>query len=242
MDLVPIAIIVGIGVVAYKFFKEFKGFGGLGESFKEGGIPAATGDIIYNLVYDGLRESATVPGGESYERAKSEISTILPGDTTPTPEQIVPRAIALDVSEDIISGGLGKAAALAPVTIGAGLGAVTQQQRYYETLPEDSQKKAIALEYKTRSKFMFEHPIESLIGAPAQVIHAVTRPADVYAPTPIEVVLNTVTFGLFNIGGSPTPTPKPMDRVTAKVEGIAARDPLFMETDPRRKKIFMGGR
>lgn len=216
-DIAPIAIIAGIGYVAYKVLKGDWGLPSLGdivpagikESFKEGGIPSVAGDIIYNIAYDGLRESATEPGGESYEKAREEISKLLPADIKPTPAQIVPRAVALDVAEDITGGGFIKALLLGPVTIGAGLGAITQQQRYYETLPEEAKKTAIAKEYTTRTKFMLEHPVESLIGAPAQLIHAVTRPADVYAPTPIEIVLDYATGGLFNIGGTPTPKPLP---------------------------------
>lgn len=238
--IAPIAILAGLGYVAYKFIKgEWKLpslFGGLPESFKEGGIPAVTGDIIYNMVYDGLRESATVEGGESYEKAKGEIADILPAGTTPTPSQIVPRAVALDVAEDITEGGLLKAALVAPVTIGAGLGAITQQQRYYETLPPDSRESAIAQEYTRRSKFMLEHPVESIIGAPAQIIHAVTRPADVYAPTPIEVVLNVATGGIFGIGGRPSKPPKP----TYTPSPVETYDPTRMVADPRARGV--GGR
>lgn len=245
-DIAPIAIVAGIGLVAYKFLKGDWKLpslsdlfpAGIKESLKEGGVPAATGDIIYNIVYDGLRESATVEGGESYEAARGEIADILPAGTTPTPEQIVPRAIALDVAGDIIEGGLGKAVILAPVTIGAGLGAITQQQRYYETLPADAKQTAVAQEYTRRSKFMLEHPVESIIGAPAQIIHAVTRPADVYAPTPIEIVLNVATGGIFGIGDKPTTRPKPVSTYTPSP--VETYDPTRMVSDPRA--IGVGGR
>lgn len=238
-DIAPIAVIAGIGLVAYKFLKgdwKLPSFGdffpaGMKESFSEGGVPAVTGDVIYNIVYDGLRESATVEGGESYEQAKGEIEEILPEGTTPTPAQIVPRAIALDVAEDITEGGLLKGLILAPVTIGAGLGAMSQQEKFYGTLDEESKKKAISQEYTTRSKFMLEHPVESLIGAPAQVIHTVTRPADVYAPTPIEIVLNVATGGIFGIGGKPATRPKPTPSYTPSP--VETYDFTKMVSDPR---------
>jgi hypothetical protein len=237
--IAPLAIIAGLGYVAYKFIKGEWTLpslsdllpGGLKETLKESGVPGVTGDIIYNIVYDGLRESATVPGGESYEQARGEIADILPAGMTPTPAQIVPRAVALDVAEDIIGGGMVKGALLAPVTIGAGLGAITQQQRFYERLPEEARKAAIEQEYTRRSKFMFEHPVESLIGAPAQVIHAVTRPAEVYAPTPVEVVLDVVTLGLFDIGGRPSKPSIPTPTYTPSP--VETYDFTKMVSDPR---------
>jgi len=186
----------GVGYVAYKFYKgdwKLPTFGVNPQSFNEGGVPAVAGDMIYNITYPTeLRESATTPTGAYYKRAKDEITDILPINETPTDKQIVPRAVSMAVSEDIHEGGFLKAMLLSPITIGAGLGAITQQQRYYSTLPEGAKHTAIAQEYTTRSKWMFEHPIESFIGLPAQYIHIATRPEGVNAPTPVEAGLKAL--------------------------------------------------
>lgn len=145
------------------------------ETIKETGAVGGAGDVIYQTAYGGdLRESATKPTGEAYQAAKEEIPRVT--GITPTPEQIVPRAVAMQVAEDIHKGGLAEAALLAPITIGAGLGAITQQARYYESLPKEAAEKARAQEYETRQEWIQEHPIESMIGFPAGIIHAVTTP------------------------------------------------------------------
>ncbi len=147
------------------------------ETIQETGVVGGVGDLIYNITRGGdLRESATQPGGAAYEAAKAEIPRVT--GVTPTPEMIVPRAVALQVSEDIHKGGWVEAATLAPVTIGAGLGAITQQARYREALPtEEAKAAALQQEYTTREEYVRGHPVESLIGFPALIAHAVTAPA-----------------------------------------------------------------
>ena len=146
------------------------------ETIKETGVVGGAGDIVYNITYgDDLRESATKPGGRAYEAAKREIPRVT--GVTPTPETIVSRAVAMQVSEDIHEGGPVAAAILAPVTIGAGLGAITQQARYRSLLPtQEARKAALVQEYETRQEWVKGHPVESLIGFPALIAHAVTTP------------------------------------------------------------------
>lgn len=195
--MIGIGVIAALGIGAYLLLK--KGFGitgGIGaaiagapaavtvamgaapETIQETGAIGGAGDILYKLAYGGdLREEATQAGGLYYERAKAEIPKVT--GVTPTPEMIVPRAVAMGVAEEMHEGEqpMAEAMLLAPWTIGAGLGAITQQQRYYEALPTPEAKKAaVVQEYETRQEWIREHPLESMIGFPAGIIHAVTTP------------------------------------------------------------------
>ena len=146
------------------------------ETIKETGVVGGAGDIIYNLTMGGdLREQATKPGGKYYEAAKKEIPLIT--GITPTSKMIVPRAVAIGASEQIHGLSFPDALLAAPVTIGAGMGAITQQVRYREALPTpEAKEKALVQEYKQRQEWIRGHPIESMIGFPAGIIHAVTTP------------------------------------------------------------------
>lgn len=142
----------------------------------ETGVVGGVGDILYNITYGGdLRAEATQPGGEYYERAKEEIPEVT--GVRPTPAMIVPRAVAIGAAEKIHGLGAVGAGLLAPITIGAGMGAITQQARYREALPTpEAQEKALVQEYETRQDWIRGHPVESLVGFPAGIIHAVTTP------------------------------------------------------------------
>jgi len=146
------------------------------ETIKETGVVGGAGDIIYNLTMGGdLREEATKPGGKYYEAAKKEIPLVT--GITPTSKQIVPRAVAMGASEQIHDLTFPGALLAAPVTIGAGLGAITQQRKYYAALPTpEAKEKALVQEYTQRQEWIRGHPLESMVGFPAGIIHAVTTP------------------------------------------------------------------
>jgi hypothetical protein len=145
------------------------------QTIKETGAVGGVGDLIYGLTYGGdLRKEATMPGGKYYEAAKQEIPRVT--GITPTPKQIVPRAVAMGASTKIHELGMPLSMVVAPVTIGAGMGAITQQARYRETLPPEAAEKALVQEYATRQEWITEHPVESMVGFPAGIIHAVTTP------------------------------------------------------------------
>jgi len=191
--LIPIAAVAALGIGAYFLLKDFK----LGDLFnapliiagadpqtiKESGTAGGIGNVIYNISGgEGLRERATDPEGSSYKEAVKETTQLKydvgqPDVSIPS-KAIVARAIATDVSTGIVEEGLPLAMLKGPVTIGAGLGAITQQARYREALPTpELQQAALVKEYDTRQAWVQEHPVESMIGFPALIAHAVTAPA-----------------------------------------------------------------
>lgn len=232
--ILGIALMGGIGFVAWKFYKgdwKLPSLPNLGNlltnvpgvpkdiniTLKESGVPGAAGDVVYNIVYPGnLREETTIPGTQYYEKARREIVNILPPDVTPQHEQIVPRSVAMKVATDIVEGrGFIPSMFLAPITIGAGLGAITQQKRYYDSLPKDARAQAVALEYKTREEWIGEHPIETAIGFPAVIIHAATKPTSLPEPTGTDF-FSTMIRGVTRIREQldPTPTAAPVVTTT----------------------------
>ncbi len=136
-----IALLGGIGYVAYQFITGNWKLPGLPtlpapdpQTIKETGVVGGIGDIVYNVVQaPDLRERAE-------ERA---IEPLIP----------FPKAVAEVVSEDIHEQGLGLSLLKAPVTIGAGLGAITQHGRYLGTLPRDERTAAERLESEKRMTF-----------------------------------------------------------------------------------------
>ena len=190
--MVGLGAIAALGIGAYFLLKDFKMpnlndlfgaplvlAGAAPETIKETGAVGGVGDIIYNITGgEGIRERVTGPEGVTYKRAVAEIEReILPAETPVPVSAAQHRAVAMDVSEQIVGEGLPAAMLLGPVTIGAGLGAIEQQRKYREALPtEEAKTKALELEYSTRQKFIQEHPIESMLGFPAMIAHAVTTP------------------------------------------------------------------
>lgn len=191
--IITIAAIAALGLGAYFLLKDFKlgdllnqpliMAGAAPETIAETGAAGGVGNIIYNISGgEGLRESATQPEGASYKAAVKETSLLKKSvgqpDVTIPHEAIVARAVATNVSTRMIKDqGMTSSLLMAPVTIGAGLGAITQQERYRENLPTQELKDAaLEKEYSTRGKWIREHPLESMIGFPAGIIHAVTTP------------------------------------------------------------------
>lgn len=181
--IVSFALLGGLGYVAYKFYKgdwalpslpgipKLEDVPGIPSDIKitlgETGIPGAIGDVIYNIAYpDNLRQETTIPTGKFYQEAEKEIIRILPRDQNPQPKQIVPRAVAMKVSSDIVEDrGFIPSMLIAPITIGAGLGAITQQERYYEALPGPARKKAISRTVIQRQAWKQKNPLEYITAA-----------------------------------------------------------------------------
>jgi len=178
-DIINIIILGGIGYVAYKFLK---GDWKLPKIPSIPDIPREAGKTIYNITYEGGLKDKLKPGSAERQKSKTELWDY--GVKNPTDYQERARTIARETAEDVIKGpfGTGMAGALGiPVlgwgtTIGAGLGAITAQQKLYDTLTPQQLKKARTQEYNTRADWMYKHPVESTIGLPAQVIHEVTKP------------------------------------------------------------------
>lgn len=191
--LIPIAAVAALGIGAYFLLKDFKlgdlfsapliVAGAAPETIKETGAAGGVGDIIYNIGVGGdLREQATQPEGTFYKAAAAETTALK--QQVRQPEAVIPqkavvaRAVAMGVAETQQGMGMPAALALAPITIGAGLGAITQQARYREALPTPELKAAaLQKEYTTREEWVRGHPVESMIGFPALIAHAVTAPA-----------------------------------------------------------------
>lgn len=199
---IGIAAVAAIGIGAYFLLKDFKlpnlndlfgaplvMAGASPQTIKETGPVGGVGDIIYNISGGGgIRERITGPEGETFKEAEEEI-TQLKRDVG-QPDVFIPtaattaRAVALDVATTKQERGMGGELALAAIpilgpalTIAPGLAAITQQRKYYESLPTPELKEAaIAKEYDTRQDWIREHPLESMIGFPAGIIHAVTTP------------------------------------------------------------------
>lgn len=144
-------------------------------TLKETGAVGGVGDIIYNTTFGGDLRKESSPGGKYYEAAKVEIPQVT--GIEPTPEAIGHRAVAMGASTKLHDIGMTKSLLIAPVTIGAGFGAISQQVQYRESLPTpEAKEKALIQEYKTRQEWIREHPTGSLAGFPALIAHAVTTP------------------------------------------------------------------
>jgi len=192
---IGIAAIAALGIGAYFLLKDFKfpnltnlfgapimAAGASPQTIKESGVPGGVGNIIYNISGgEGLRESATQPEGAAYKAAVTQTSQLK--KEVGQPEVVIPKkaivakAVSTQVSTDIHEAGIRKSLAMAPFTIGAGLGAITQHQRYLEALPTPELKKAARVkEYSQREEWVRQHPAESMLGFPALIIHAATTP------------------------------------------------------------------
>jgi len=219
--VIGVALIGAIGFAAYKFFKgdwKLPSLGGVLPSITdlpgvpadikitlaESGVPGAAGDVVYNILHpDNLRQETTMPSGKFYQEAEKEIVTILPPGKAPTQEQITPRAVAMKVSSDIVDRGLVGSMALAPVTIGAGLGAITQQERYYKTLPAPAKQEAIKKTVLTRETWKKEHVPEYVA---ATALSSMFPPALVIGQ--LAEIRDKARAGMIKV-----PTPKPISPV-----------------------------
>lgn len=171
-----LALLGGMGYVLYQFatgnWKIPNIFGAITpdpETIKETGIVGGVGDVIYNIfqapeLRERVEERADV-AGIPYSKAVAEV-----------------------VSEDIHEQGLGLSLLKAPVTIGAGLGAIAQQGKYLESLPEDERIAAERLESEKRLEFRQtpEGVIATAIGSifpPTAAILAISGAIDVARTT-----------------------------------------------------------
>lgn len=198
--IISLAILGGLGYAAYKFARGDWKLPSLPslpplptpdpQTLKETGIVGGLGDVIYNI---------TMGGGELRERVEERAME---------PEIPFPKAVAEVVSEDIHEQGLGLALAKAPVTIGAGLGAMEQHERYLETLPVDERIEAERVESEKRLEFK-----KTPEATAARVISSIFPPLSLIttATDVIDVVRTT----------APKPKPKP-----EPVLVIAPRKPL----------------
>ena len=215
MKLSHIVIIGGLGAAAlYLLSKTKAGIAGsgLGSSFIKGvgstvgGGIGAVAQVPYQVVEgtgEGISESVTglkradvvKSTGTYYQKAETEIKRVT--GLKPTPKQIVSRSAAMGAAETLHKKGMVSSLFTAPVTIGQGLGAIIQQQKYYESLPtKELKEKAFLKEAQTRQDWMRTHPLETIIGSPALVIHELTKPAEM-----VENPLTTFRRGIKNIFG-----------------------------------------
>jgi hypothetical protein len=192
-DVLGIAVLGGIAYVGYKIIK---GDWTLPNILK--GAMSGIGETGYNVVYDTNLRDAIQKGSPERKKTEKEITETLnipPSEQTDAMQ--INRTVARETATDVIEGpmGTGFLGAMMPfanaITIGAGLGAIKAQQEYYNTLPEDKVEDARIKEYDTRAEWMYEHPVESIIGLPANIIHDVTKPEDA-KPSLIGAVIGTM--------------------------------------------------
>lgn len=175
-----IALLGGLGYVAYKFIKGEWKLPTLPElptlptpdpeTYEESGTPGQWGDIIYqSTMPPDLRPRVT------QRKTRLDYAGV-PGDT-------YAKAVAETVSEDIIEGGL-----IGPVigfpgseifgipspatTIGAGLGAISQHEKWKATLTPD--EKALADYEEAFRRHEFKQTEQGLIGVALSMINPIT--------------------------------------------------------------------
>jgi len=187
-----IALLGGIGYVAYKFLKgdwKLPELPTLPEpdpqTIKETGVVGGVGDVIYNIVQ----------APELRERVEAR------ADVADVPYS---KAVAEVVSEDIHEQGLGLSLLKAPVTIGAGLGAIFQQGKYLETLPEDERIVAERLESEQRLKFK-----STPEGIAATSISSIFPPIGLITATSTMIDVARVTAPPAPVAVPPRPAPPP---------------------------------
>jgi hypothetical protein len=239
--IISLILLGGLGYVAYKFWKgEWKipGLPDIGAAITNAAaaLPGAVGGIEYNIAYGrDLKKVATTPGSPERAETIAEIKDIIPGATDP---QITSRTAAREAAEDVIKGPFGTGFTggvlagltviglpLTGYTIGAGLGALTQQQRFYDTLNPTQLKYFREKEYATRAAWMWKHPIETTIGAPATVIHELTRPEEgQHSPFGVVVGLASgLLGGSKKSSGLPVIEPPPITRVETKRSTVSRK-------------------
>lgn len=203
-----IALLGGLGFVAYKFMKgDWKfpslldAIGGLGlptpapETLKETGVVGGIGDIIYNVAMPS-------GNGDLRERAGALASA-----------QNIPfsKAVAQTASEDIHKEGLISSLLKAPVTIGAGLGAISQWGTYLETLPP--YERAVAERESAIKRIEFrgtpEGIIANIVGTSILPFTHLIHVADVITATkPLPAVTTPVSTRITSTA-QPTPVKPP---------------------------------
>ena len=201
-------IVAGLAGLAYAVYKGWIKIpnilgllpGDVGRGAQEvPGIPGAIGGATYNIFSPSTQTLK--------ERAEELAPGIVAKEGIPY-ETAFAKGVAQTAAEDIITGpfGTGFAGAITnPLgwgyTIGGGLGAVQQWNRYLEGLPPVDQAAARQTEYATRAAWMYEHPIESTLGFGAQIIHEATKPpgapsAPLFSlPTVAGASLKSLIFG-----------------------------------------------
>jgi len=159
-----IAIIGGFALGGYLIYK----------FFTKKDVAKETGKAIYGGVYGSDLDQEIKPDSSAMNKSRQQIRWL--EIENPTQKQLVAKTVSREVAEDIHKQGFGKSLLFAPVTIGAGLGALTQQQRFYDTLNPEQLQKARLQEFNRRAEWMYKHPLESTIGFPAQFIHEFNKP------------------------------------------------------------------
>ena len=139
-------------------------------TYNESGLPGVIGQTAYGSIYGNLRPRVE----ENIPRAIKEVQGLGDDDYVPDPAGIYARSVAMTVSEDIHEKGVGSflgipGYSLSPlsllfgrqlpfgdpaVTIGAGFGAISQQDKYYRSLPDELEETARYQESMRRFKFM----------------------------------------------------------------------------------------
>jgi len=230
-----IALLGGIGYAAYKFLKGDWKIPTLPtlpplpplptpapETGAESGLVGQIGDIIYNITNPDLRERAITEYLPAEKETERIIYMTTPGGEIPPPpdpEGVFARGVARTVSKDIIGGGLPKALLFAPWTIGAGLGAITQQGKWMGTLPDDARKLAEQEESRKRLE---------LQTTPEGIIATALMPPFISIPLAISDVIR----GTRKIKITPPPKPK------ATVPEVKEQVQTVLRTKDRTKELI----
>lgn len=229
-----IALLGGLGFIVYKFLKGDWKLPSLPrlpipdpQTIKETGIVGGIGDIIYNLGQSGLRERVTERiyypsnGRESAEQETKRIYGDVGITEPPDPEGLYARSVAMTVSEDVHKRGvfsflgfpgLGIFGLPDPaVTIGAGLGAITQHGRWLETLPPEARQQAEREESEKRMEFR----------TTPEGIAATTIAAALFPPTAVFAAAST----LIDVARISAPTPAAAPPIVKAAPTPAAAPP-----------------
>lgn len=215
-----IAALGGIGYVIYKFYTGAWALPSLGGflggvvnppgdpavTIQETGVPGATGDIIYNLFSgneDSLRQRATEDVNIYYHETKVIEDIVTPPGETPKPPDeggVFARSVAATTSQDIHDRGLLESLLLSPITIGAGLGAVSQQERWYKTLSPAGETEA--RKHEAARRITFRSTPEGMTA---------TAISSIFPPLALFNIVSQAT----DIQRASTPTPKPKRKAPA---------------------------
>jgi len=228
-----IAGIAGLGFAIYKGWIKIPNILGLlpgdvGRGAQEvPGIPGAIGGATYNIFN---------PGDTTLKERALDLSVTIAREEDIPIELAFEKAVAQEGAGDVHEGpfGTGFPGAITPIlsgyTIGAGLGVIDRWNRYLEGLPFSKKREARLGEYERRANWMWEHPVESMIGFPAQIIHEATKPEG--APSaPLFTLLPVATAGLGKVLPYLVPGMGPIAMV-AQIQEEAERRALKPEPEP----------